>query len=244
MDGDWIRELRARLELSQERFAHLLGVSLQTVRRWESGLSRPLPFIVPRLEELHRRVSGMGGGAGRAGKGGDGMGEGERGSGVDGGLGGLFKGLGNLLDLASRLAEEGEREESRSGEFSSRGGRVRGVYGFSVRTGAGGRPRIDPFGDVSSTPSGPGVSEAREPLVDLLDEGERVVVIVEMPGVEERDVRVEVGDWTLTVDAGARERRYHKRMELPAEVERESLSYTCRNGVLEVHLAKRARAAG
>lgn len=36
-----IRELRQRLHLSQERFAQQLGVSFQTVNRWESGKANP-----------------------------------------------------------------------------------------------------------------------------------------------------------------------------------------------------------
>ena len=63
------------------------------------------------------------------------------------GLGGLFKGLGDLLNLAERLAEQGEREASGEREFSSPGG-MRGVYGFSVRMGIGGTPTVERFGNV------------------------------------------------------------------------------------------------
>lgn len=39
--GKTIAKLRYDLELSQEKFANLLGVSRQTVQKWESGVSSP-----------------------------------------------------------------------------------------------------------------------------------------------------------------------------------------------------------
>ena len=60
MQDKAIKGLRLELALSQERFARLLGVSLQTVRRWEAGLSRPLPFISLKLEELQRIAASLG----------------------------------------------------------------------------------------------------------------------------------------------------------------------------------------
>jgi len=39
--GKTIAKLRCDLELSQEKFANLLGVSRQTVQKWESGVSSP-----------------------------------------------------------------------------------------------------------------------------------------------------------------------------------------------------------
>lgn len=42
-------ELRRRLGLSQEKFAAKLGVSFQTVNRWERGRSRPSQLAVNAL---------------------------------------------------------------------------------------------------------------------------------------------------------------------------------------------------
>jgi putative transcriptional regulator len=39
-----VRNLRDRLALTQEQFAHQLGVSFSTVNVWENGRREPLPF--------------------------------------------------------------------------------------------------------------------------------------------------------------------------------------------------------
>ena len=41
MTPDTIKELRARLQLTQEAFARILGVSFATVNRWENGKAEP-----------------------------------------------------------------------------------------------------------------------------------------------------------------------------------------------------------
>ena len=47
MDGRTLRERRQALGLSMEALAHMVGVSLQTIHRWETGKLKtgPLPII-------------------------------------------------------------------------------------------------------------------------------------------------------------------------------------------------------
>jgi len=39
--GTRIRELRLKLDMTQEEFAHALGITVSTVNRWENGHSEP-----------------------------------------------------------------------------------------------------------------------------------------------------------------------------------------------------------
>src|SRR3990172_2216288 len=92
------------------------------------------------------------------------------------GFGELFKGLGNFIDLLGQMAEEGKSEVSRTQEVRGPSG-LRGVYGFSVKMGLGGTPTVERFGNIRATPRGPEVSEVREPLTDVFDEGDHILVI-------------------------------------------------------------------
>lgn len=51
-----VRELRHRLALTQEQFAHRIGVTYSTVNHWENGKRVPLPFLVKRLVELQEEL--------------------------------------------------------------------------------------------------------------------------------------------------------------------------------------------
>lgn len=47
-----IKELRKKLGISQDKLAALLGVAPYTVRRWESGKSRPSPLALEKLNKV------------------------------------------------------------------------------------------------------------------------------------------------------------------------------------------------
>lgn len=55
-----IRELRARLGLTQEKFAARLGVSFPTINRWENGRSVPSPLALQRVEQILREMKDRG----------------------------------------------------------------------------------------------------------------------------------------------------------------------------------------
>ena len=51
-----IRELRARTDLTQEKFAAKLGVTYPTINRWENGRAKPSPLAMQKIEELLRSM--------------------------------------------------------------------------------------------------------------------------------------------------------------------------------------------
>ncbi len=220
MEGKHIRGLRLELALSQERFARLLGVSLQTVRRWEEGLTRPMPILSLKLEELQRKIGGAEVAEEKR----------KKGEEFEFGFGSLFKGIGNLFDLVSQMTEEGKEEYTRTGEIRGLGDKAKGVYGFSVKMGLGGKPVIEQFGNIKATERGAVVAEVREPLVDVFDEGDTLVVIAELPGVEEGDIHLEVKDDILDLSAEAEDRKYRKEVLLPSSVDAESMESSYKMG--------------
>ncbi|MBI2958193.1 MAG: Hsp20 family protein [Chloroflexi bacterium] len=230
------KEIRIGLGLSQERFAQFLGVSAQTVRRWEAGLTRPLPIIGVRLKQLEREIDARQETKGEQMNKKDGTSTAK--AGFEVGMGGLFKGIGNMFDLISRMSAEGKEEYSNTGTVEAAGGKVKGVYGFSVRMGLGGKPVVEQFGNIKETGSGPAVSETREPLVDVMDEGQHITVVAELPGVEQEDIRVKVTGDVLEVSASAGDRKYHREVVLPAAADASSIKTSYKNGVLEIKLDK------
>lgn len=55
-----VRQLRQHLNLSQEKFAAGLGVSLKTANRWERGHTVLSPMARKLIEELLKSLSGPG----------------------------------------------------------------------------------------------------------------------------------------------------------------------------------------
>jgi HSP20 family protein len=136
------------------------------------------------------------------------------------------------------MAEEGHEESTQSGEFEALGGKLKGVYGFSMRMGLGGTPVIEQFGNIQETETGPVITGIREPLVDVMDEGDHLVVIVELPGIEEQNIQLKAEGDILGISASTRDRSYQKEVLLPWAVGPETLESSYRNGILEIRITK------
>ena len=56
MDPKRIQEIRRRLRVTQEDFAHMVGVTFSTVNRWENGKSKPNRIAQRILVGLEKKV--------------------------------------------------------------------------------------------------------------------------------------------------------------------------------------------
>ncbi len=154
--------------------------------------------------------------------------------------GGFLNGLTNLIEKLGELAEKGEQLQGLK-EFGT--DEVKGVYGFTIRTGlrdAEGQTgmKVEPFGNVrtDSTTGEARVHEVIEPPVDVFEEPDYVGVIAELPGVGPDDVSLEIADDILTIKAERNRKKYRKEVLLPASFRPEQMTHTCRNGILDIRL--------
>jgi HSP20 family protein len=155
------------------------------------------------------------------------------------GLGGILKGLADLVEKLGELAEKGG-ELRRVGEVGKDQG-VKGVYGFSVKVGVGGEGiKVEPFGNIGKdrATGRSVVREVREPIVDVFEESDHILVVAEMPGVGPEDVRVDVKDDVLTITAERETLKYRKEVLLPRAVSLERMKMSCKNGVVKIKWMK------
>jgi len=121
------------------------------------------------------------------------------------------------------------------------------VYGYSMSVGPDGKPMIQEFGNVkpSKRPGAFGFEQpalepmdAREPLVDVINEPEQVRVVAELPGVDKSDIKTTISEDTLNIKVDSAARKYYKEVQLPSGVDPESSKASYNNGVLEIVLRK------
>jgi HSP20 family protein len=157
------------------------------------------------------------------------------------GLGGLFKGIENLIDLAAKLKESGG-QISKEGEIdlSHLKEGMKGVFGFSVKTAVGGEPVVESFGNIKQTPTGPSVEDVREPLTDIFDEEHEIKILAEMPGINQGDIHLDLKDDILDIRAESGKRKYHKEVLLPSPVQPGTMTSRYNNGILEIKVSKTA----
>lgn len=114
-------------------------------------------------------------------------------------------------------------------------------YGFYFTLDDKGRPIVREFGNIKP-PEHLGLEEemgeVREPLIEVVREGDKVRVTAEIPGVEKKDIKVKIiGEDTLEIRAeGESGRKYYKKVKLPALVDLNKAKSTYVNGILNVEL--------
>jgi HSP20 family protein len=148
---------------------------------------------------------------------------------------GFVQGLSDLLEKLGELAETG-REMHREGVFSE-DDKVKGVYGFRMKVGLGGDAvNIEPFGNVKLDKKSRHavVHEVREPLFDVIEEKDRIVVVAEMPGITVGDLKVSVDGDVMNVEASHRDRKYRKEILLSKPVVSSRVKIACNNGIVEI----------
>jgi HSP20 family protein len=161
----------------------------------------------------------------------------------------FFRRRRSIFDLFDEILREFEEEFARlEREFeelarsSSGKGRI-GPYYYGVRItiGPDGVPRVEEFGNIRRGPGGrPRISDIIEPLIDVIEHEDEILVVAELPGVDKDKIKIKVTENKVTISA-ENDRKYYKEVTLPAEVDPKSAKASYRNGVLEVKLKKKAK---
>lgn len=111
------------------------------------------------------------------------------------------------------------------------------VYGFSMRIGPDGKPKIEEFGNVPNLRMGE-LEGYREPLVDVSDDEKNVYVTAELPGVEKNQIDLQVDEQTVTIKTDVPDRKYYKVVQLPEKVKPETAHASYNNGILDITIEK------
>ena len=149
-------------------------------------------------------------------------------------------------DIQSKIPKELVREYE-----TPQGGKVREVgplvYGYSMTIGPDGKPKVREFGNIRSpfrlgatgTIAEPLVRSEREPLADIITSDKEVKVVVEIPGVNKENIKINAYDNSLEIMTNDPQKKYHRVIDLPQEADIETVKSTYKNGILEIVFNKK-----
>ena len=167
-------------------------------------------------------------------------------------VGGLIPGLGGLINAVSkmpafqeRLAQVDEELQRKLGDEALSHVQTKVTFGGNVRSLArcGAGQRAKPFAHPKPKPRHPEPetrmgTEMPQLIVDLFDEQTEITALAVVPGVEEKDIQVNVEGQTLSVAVDTPEGPYRQQVELPAPVEGQP-RWSLANGVLKIQMNKK-----
>ncbi len=165
------------------------------------------------------------------------------------GFDGIFKGLTSLVNYLDDLADKAERLSARSTDPDAgtdsppprRRGGFTNSMDFNFRTASTRstqpyhRPPARPPSSATMPADAP--AEMREPIVDIFDEEDGIIVLIaELPGVNDKTIKVEIEGDIVHLVADSPSYRFEKECLLPTHVEKAAISRRYQNGVLELRL--------
>lgn len=160
------------------------------------------------------------------------------------GPGGLSEIVRRLGDLFDHLAEVDDGRTPHRGRREKNGMVVE--YSFGKRTvGEARQPREEPPPETEETPrrrsAKPSALAVLEPVTDVFDEPDEVLILYELPGVSRKDIRCVLDGDILLLDAKTGGRLYRKETLIEPPLAPGEPVLRLRNGILEVRLAKQAK---
>jgi HSP20 family protein len=113
------------------------------------------------------------------------------------------------------------------------------VAGFAFNVGPEGKPSIQVFGDSPMAQNG-FRSPINEQVVD--SKGGLLRIILEMPGVEKQDIKVDATEETAVITAENAQKKYRAELDLKAPVKPDSGRAEYKNGMLEISFSLKDKA--
>ena len=172
------------------------------------------------------------------------MDERKTGADADFGLGGLFKGLGDLIEAASKLSEKGEGI-SKSGEIDFSGlSKIKGLQdlkGVLRLSGSVPWPTEDPRCShlETSRRNPPKVRWWRKcvsPSSIFSMSRSRLMWWPKCPALMKGDIQLDIKGDILNISAEGKNRKYQKEVLLSREAAAENMTWAYKNGMLEIRI--------
>ena len=82
----------------------------------------------------------------------------------------------------------------------------------------------------------------KQPLIDVFEEDDCVVVLAELPGMEKKDVKIEADENTVTIMAKNAFKTYLETVKLPTPIVSGAVKFSYKNNILQATLKKSLKA--
>ncbi len=138
--------------------------------------------------------------------------------------------LGELIDDTMNKAFDESNENS-----SVKWNRSKG---FSIKFSSDGKPRIEEIKRRQTWDEEEDNIDDQDPLVDLMDDGENLIILVALPGVDKESIDLRVTENCLTFAVDGSDFEWYDELKLPTRVNPKLARASYKNGVLEVKLSK------
>lgn len=146
----------------------------------------------------------------------------------------------DIYDELDRLGELIDDTMNKAFNESSKNSSVKRnrSKGFSIKFDSDGKPRIEEINRHQTWDEEEESFDDQDPLIDLIDNEETLIILAALPGVEKEAIDLRVTENCLTFSVDGSDFEWYDELKLPARVNPKLAHASYKNGVLEVKLSK------
>lgn len=150
----------------------------------------------------------------------------------DNNIGSIFKGLDRFINIVADMIEKDENEVDISGTINDpeKNKKIVGKYGVNIKLGG------EKFGELKNIDKI--IPKVIEPMTDVFEEADKVIVVMELPMVVEADINLEINENIITINAASNENRYFKNIKLKFTPMPNSLKAKLNNSIYSIVINK------
>ncbi len=141
--------------------------------------------------------------------------------------------LGDLIDETMQKAFKSSSKDDQTKRNSFRS--------YSVKLDPDGKQRFRKYDNQQHGQTESEIIDDPEPLVDIIEEKDTVVILAAIPGVKKDDIDLRLTENNLTFSVDSDDFEWYDELKLPARVNPKEARALYKNGVLEIKVKKLAK---
>lgn len=148
--------------------------------------------------------------------------------------------LNDLYDELERLGDLIDETMQKAFKNSSKDGpkKHNRFKSYSVKIDPDGKPRIRKYDNRQPPQTESEIIDDQEPLVDIIEEKDTVLILAALPGVNKDDINLRLTENNLTFSVDSTDFEWYDELKLPTRVNPKEARASYKNGVLEIKVKK------
>jgi len=158
-------------------------------------------------------------------------------------LGSIFKGLDRFINIVADMMENDKDEIDIHGNLNEpdENKKIVGKYGFNIKLGGDkiqGLEKINTLNSVMNNTSGRILPKKIEPITDIFNEEDKIIIVMELIGVLKEDIVFEIYENNLKISAEGNGNCYSKTINLEFNPKIESVTTNFNNSIYSIVINK------
>lgn len=152
-------------------------------------------------------------------------------------LNSIFKGLDKFINLIADMIESNKDQLNINGDINK--DKLAGKYGFNIKLGSNNLNGIDRINEINKRIKNVQKKmKPIEPSTDIFDEEDKVIIVMELPGIKDDEIQLDINNNIITIRASGTKSNFYKNISLKFTPKTEDITAKLNNSIYSIIINK------